>query len=215
MRTLAQASKPNVEPHGDAVRARIIGAAFKAFTESGYAGTSTLEIATRAKISKKTLYSHFREKHAILVACIAERAQRMRPTTNLPVPQDRAMLAATLETFGAVILREVSHPHVMAVFRLAIAEAIRSPKVARTLHAAGRQPTRAALSELLARAQERGVIGSGDANEMAMEFLALLWSDLMVDLLLRIADAPQPGEIERRVAKATAAFLQLHPEPVP
>ena len=31
------------------VRDRILGAAFKAFTENGYAGTTTLDIATRAR----------------------------------------------------------------------------------------------------------------------------------------------------------------------
>ena len=34
---------------------RIIGAAFEAFVENGYAGTTTLEIATRAKVSKRDL----------------------------------------------------------------------------------------------------------------------------------------------------------------
>ena len=37
---------------------RILGAAFKAFTEDGYAATSTLDIATRAKVS--TMNSIFR-----------------------------------------------------------------------------------------------------------------------------------------------------------
>ena len=57
---------------------RILGAAFKAFTEDGYAGTSTLDIATRAKVSKRDLYANFGSKHAVLVACIKSRADRMR-----------------------------------------------------------------------------------------------------------------------------------------
>src|SRR5579871_1865552 len=80
---------------------RIIGAAFKAFMENGYAGTSTLEIATRAKVSKRDLYANFPSKEAILVACIAHRAARMRPVTDLPAPRDQTMLAATLTSFGA------------------------------------------------------------------------------------------------------------------
>jgi AcrR family transcriptional regulator len=49
---------------------RILGAAFKAFTEDGYGETSTLEIARRAKVSKRDLYAKFGSKHAVLVACI-------------------------------------------------------------------------------------------------------------------------------------------------
>ena len=37
-------------------RQRILGAAFSAFMANGYAETSTLEIATRARVSKRALY---------------------------------------------------------------------------------------------------------------------------------------------------------------
>ena len=39
----------------DPVRGRILSAAFGAFKEHGYAQASTLEIATRAKVSKREL----------------------------------------------------------------------------------------------------------------------------------------------------------------
>src|ERR1700752_3653866 len=64
---------------------RILGAAFKAFTEDGYADTSTLDIATRAKVSKRDLYANFGSKQAVLVACIKSRADRMRLPPDLPV----------------------------------------------------------------------------------------------------------------------------------
>jgi hypothetical protein len=38
----------------------------QAFTEDGYAGTSTLDIATRAKVSKRDLDANFASKHAAL-----------------------------------------------------------------------------------------------------------------------------------------------------
>ena len=41
------------------MRERILRAAFQAFMEDGYAGTSTLDIATRAKASKRDLYANF------------------------------------------------------------------------------------------------------------------------------------------------------------
>ena len=47
---------------------RILRAAFRAFTENGYADTSTLEIARRAKISKRDLYAKFPNKRAVLLA---------------------------------------------------------------------------------------------------------------------------------------------------
>ncbi len=191
---------------------RILGAAFKAFTEDGYAETSTLEIARRAKISKRDLYANFSSKHAVLVACIKSRAERMRLPPDLPTPRNRQMLASTLTSFATNLVCEVSHPSVIATFRLAIAEATRSPEIAQALDVAGRGATRGALTELLASAQSNGLIGPGEPAEMAMQYLGLLWEDLMVGLLLGVAARPEPAEAERRAAKATAAFMQLHPD---
>jgi len=192
---------------------RILGAAFKAFTEDGYAETSTLEIARRAKISKRDLYANFSSKHGVLVACIKSRAERMRLPPDLPTPRTRQMLASTLTSFASNLVREVSHPSVIATFRLAIAEATRSPEIAQALDVAGREATRGALAELLASAQSTGLIGPGEPNEMAWQYLGLLWEGLIVGLLLGVAATPKPAEAERRATKATAAFMQLHPNP--
>jgi AcrR family transcriptional regulator len=192
---------------------RILGAAFKSFTEDGYAGTSTLEIARRAKVSKRDLYANFGSKHAMLVACIMSRADRMRLAPDLPTPPSRQILASTLTNFATKLVREVSHPSVIATFRLAITEATRSPEIAQALDVAGRDATRDALAELLANAQSTGLIGLGEPTEMAAQYLALLWEGLMVGLLLGVAVTPKPAEAERRATKATAAFLRLHPDP--
>jgi AcrR family transcriptional regulator len=192
---------------------RILAAAFKAFTEDGYAATSTLDIATRAKVSKRDLYANFGSKQAVLVACIKSRADRMRLPSDLPAPRSRKMLASTLTTFAANLVRETSHPSVIATFRLAIAEAARAPEIAQALEAAGRDATRRALAEILASAQSTGLIGPGEPAEMAMQFLGLLWEGLMVGLLLGVAATPDPAEAEQRAAKATAAFMQRHPDP--
>jgi len=192
---------------------RILGAAFKAFTEDGYAETSTLDIARRAKISKRDLYANFGSKQAVLVACIKNRANRMRLPPDLPTPRSRQMLASTLTGFATNLVREVSHPSVIATFRLAIAEATRSPEIAQALDVAGRDAARSALAELLANAQSIGLVGSGAPREMAAQYLGLLWENLMVGLLLGVAATPEPADAERRATRATAAFMQLHPHP--
>jgi AcrR family transcriptional regulator len=196
------------------LRERILQAAFKAFTEDGYAETSTLDIASRAKISKRDLYANFSNKQAVLVACIRGRAERMRLSPNLPAPRTRQMLASTVTDFATTLVLEVSDPAVIATFRLAIAEATRSPEIAQTLELAGRDATRNALAELLAKAQTAGLIGYGDPSEMAAQYLGLLWEGLMVGLLLGVAASPGRPEAEQRATKATRAFMRLYPKPV-
>src|ERR1700719_505079 len=158
---------------------RILGAAFQAFMEEGYAGTSTLDIATRAKVSKRDLYANFASKHAVLVDCIKSRADRMRLPPDLPIPRSRQMLASTLTAFATNLVRETSHPSVIAMFRLAIAEATRSPEIAQTLDTAGRDVTRSALAGLLTSAQSAGLIGHREPAEMAMQYFGLVWEGLM------------------------------------
>ena len=194
------------------VRRRIVSAAFSVFMERGYAETSTLEIATRARVSKRELYALVGNKQEMLVACISERARRLRMPEDLPLVRDRETLARLLVSFGARLLREVSDPTVVAVFRLAIAEAERTPKVARALDTIGRETSRVVLREMLTQARSSGLL-DGDPAEMAEQFTALLWGNLMIGLLLRVDDAPNPNEIKRRARNATTAFLRLYPPP--
>src|SRR3954470_16062827 len=88
------------ETGGTPVRKRILGAALSAFMEGGYAQTSTLEIATKARVSKRELYSLFGNKQAMLIACIAERAQRLKAPIDIPELRDRNTLGKVLTAFG-------------------------------------------------------------------------------------------------------------------
>ena len=195
-----------------AVRERILEAAFAAFMKSGYATASTLEIATRARVSKRELYALVGNKQEMLIACISERAKRFDVPADLPVLRDRETLAQVLAFFGTKLVREISDPTVIAVFRLAIAEAVQAPEVARALNSIGRETSRAALRKIMARAQASGLL-TGRPAELAEQFAGLLWRDLMVSLLLGVVERPNPHEIAGRARDAAAAFLQLHPLP--
>jgi len=104
------------------VRKRILETAFAAFMKSGYAAASTLEIATRARVSKRELYALVGNKQKMLIASIRERTKRFDVPADLPVLRDRETLAQVLASFGAQLVREVSDPTVIGVFRLATAD---------------------------------------------------------------------------------------------
>jgi AcrR family transcriptional regulator len=194
------------------VRERILEAAFAAFMKSGYAATSMLEIATRARVSKRELYALVGDKQEMLIACISERAKRLQAPADLPALRDRETLAQVLVSFGTQLVREVSDPTVIGVFRLAIAEAVQAPEVARALDSTGRETRRAALRKIMARARASGLL-KGSPDELAELFGGLLLGDLMVSLLLGVVEQPTPRAIARRARDTAAAFLQLHPLP--
>jgi AcrR family transcriptional regulator len=210
---MASTSKHSQESGDEtAVRQRILEAAFAAFMKSGYAAASTLEIATRARVSKRELYALVGNKQEMLIACISDRAKRFDVPTSLPVMRDRETLEQVLVSFGTRLVREVSDPTVIAVFRLAIAEVVQAPEVARALDSTGREASRAALRKIMAQAEASGLL-AGRPAELAQQFAGLLWRDLMVSLLLGVAERPNPREIAGRARDAAAAFLQLHPLP--
>jgi AcrR family transcriptional regulator len=214
MMTTVSLSKDRQEAREETeVRARILDAAFAAFMKSGYAATSTLEIATRARVSKRELYALVGNKQEMLIACISARARRLQVPADLPVPHDRETLAHVLASFGTHLVREITDPTVIAVFRLAIAEAVHAPEVAQALDSIGRETSRAAVRQIMARAQASGLL-TGRPAELAEQFGGLLWGNLMVSLLLGVAERPNSRELAARARDATAAFLQLHPIPI-
>ncbi|MGB6394616.1 MAG: TetR/AcrR family transcriptional regulator C-terminal domain-containing protein [Bradyrhizobium sp.] len=209
VKTRLKSGKPADASFKSPLRERVLNAAFSAFMEKGYAAASTLEIATRAKVSKRELYQICADKPALLRQAIAERAQRMRLPLDLPPATDREALAATLKALGISTLAGICDPAVRAVHRLVISESVEAPEVAQTLYSS-RAAGRAALARTLARAQADRLLGKGDPAAMAADFFALLIGDLMMRLLLRVADPLSPQAIERRARDATEKFLRLY-----
>lgn len=193
-------------------RRRILSAAFSAFMKEGYAATSTLEIATRAQVSKRALYQLVGTKQEILAACIGERARRLHVPADMTTVTDREELARALTAVGARLMSEISDPTVIAVFRLAIAEAITAPEVAWALDSIGRDASRATLREIMTRAHAAGLV-NGNPAEMAEQFAGLLWGNVMVSLLLRVAERPTEEVIAQRAQAAATALLKLYEPP--
>ena len=190
------------------IRERILAAAFSLFAESGFSATSMLDIVTRARVSKRDLYALFPNKHALLAACIHERAGRMRRPldTAAPVPETRDALTKLLVEFGVSVLKTVCQPELLTVYRLAIAESDRAPEIARTLDNSGRKANQKMLAELLTKAQERRLVAAGDPAVLAARYFAALWGDVLLSLLMRVREAPTEREIETR-ARAAAETL--------
>jgi|SRR5579859_3784063 len=212
MATASMSKRRQKDADETVVRERILDAAFAAFMKSGYATASTLEIATRARVSKRELYALVGNKQEMLIACIRGRAKRFDVPADLPVLRDRQTLEQVLASFGTKLVREISDPTVIGVFRLAISEVSQAPEVARTLSSIGREASRAALRKIMTRAEASGLL-TGRPAELAEQFAALLWRDLIVSLLLGVAERPGPREIAQRARDAAADFLQLHPLP--
>jgi len=199
----------NAGPGADTARARILNAAFAVLRELGYAATHTREIAARAKVSKREIYSEFGSKEGIFAALIAARAERMRrPAAHADVSSPDAF-AATLREVGVAFLEQLYDPAVVSMFRLAIAGAEQSPEIARILDQNAFRPNGRALTELMAGASKAGIV-AGEPEQLATQLFALLTGGAHVAVLLGIAEAPKPRELARHAEDSAATFLRLY-----
>jgi AcrR family transcriptional regulator len=209
-----KAAPPVHPPPIDALpprRRAILSAAVGVLMEKGYARASTLEIATRARVSKRELYAEFGSKRGILEALIDSASTEMQVPLVSAEIGDRHALAAALTAYGIAALATLSNPYVLAMYRLAIAEAPGNTELGEILDASGRAPNRRMLVELVQRGQAAGFLGAGAALDIAREFFSLLIGDLMVWLLVGVNEPPNPPEIRARAERATQAVLALHP----
>src|SRR5260370_32873984 len=91
---------PRAKGSIQAVRQRILEAAFAAFREQGYAGATTREIATRAKVSKRDLYTLFPDQQTLPAPCIKITRQRARQPLALGLVRAGGALHSALEAYG-------------------------------------------------------------------------------------------------------------------
>src|SRR5262249_5608084 len=146
-------------------RAMLISAV-NVLMEQGYSRASTLEIATRARVSKRELYAEFGSKRGILEAIIATSAKRMQTALTPAEFGDRHALASAPTQCGVSVLATLTNPYVLATYRLAIAEAPADTELGTILDASGRQPNRLALVEIVRRGQGAGFLGPGDPDRI-------------------------------------------------
>jgi AcrR family transcriptional regulator len=190
-------------------RERIVAAACAAFAERGFAAASTLEIATRARVSKRELYALFGSKQQMLITCVSERVRGMRLPADWQPPRNRRDLEVGLVEFGAVLLSGLSEPDVVALYRLAVSEADRFPKVAQVLDVYGRQASAAALREMLEGARSVGLLIGADVEALLSRFLSLVLDDVPMSLALGLRTRPGKREIARRAIEAARAALAV------
>lgn len=206
-----EAVKPPVSKESeDPRKSRIRAAAWDLLLKGGPASLSTAELARRAGVSKREIYGLFGSKSALVSDCVVARTQEMRRPLAVPSTLDRETLTVALAAFGKAVLEIVTSRHVLTLYRLALAEAERSPDIGTMLEANGRNANREALGKMLTQAQSEGLLGDGKPQVMVATFLSLLWDDLLVRLLLGTARAPNAVEIEERVLNVLNTFMRLY-----
>ena len=178
--------------------AEILAASLDVFLRSGFGNATVDELATSAKVTKRTIYAYFGDKDALFAAMVKDLAV----TVSLDASTDRG----TLSSLAARIVYRVHSDELVGLHRLVIAEAGRFPELPRVLHSHGDARHIARLAEHI-----RAEHGACHAP-LAEPLFSLLLGERHRRRLLGLDPAPTPGEAARH-ADVSLTYLGLLPAP--
>jgi AcrR family transcriptional regulator len=196
-------------------RTAILQAAEAVFTEKGYHGASTREIASRAGVSSALLYWFFPNKAGVFSAVLQERIRAQGvlefPEEAMSVPPG-VLLPGMMSRFARFMLGSDQ----VQLMRLVLRDADREPELAGAL-------TQTIIGRALhpMAAYFRHQVQSGTMRETDPDFMAQAFMGMFVGLALRRGllqePASQTWDLEAYVSAAVDAFLHgmLPVTPVP
>jgi AcrR family transcriptional regulator len=189
-------------------RKRLLDAAENVFLELGYGSSSMDDIARHAGMSKKTLYRLFETKQSLFAAVIAARRAVLDTMIAGNACDDDDSPRDTLRSYLGKVARFVLAPRQAALYRLVIAESLRTPELANAFYHEGPCKVRAVLEQWLARQHESGVLHVTDPQRDAGMVCSMAIGELQMRLLVGELHAPDDALIDSTVNRAVDLFLQ-------
>jgi AcrR family transcriptional regulator len=191
------------------VEERILDAAKKVFLERGFEGASVDEIADVARAGKPTIYARFPGKEALFVAVLA---RKVRENTSFyeSISLTGANLEESLHGIATAILRNVLGAETIGLARAAIAEAVRFPDLAASVHRVARGRSSEAVAQLLGELPEVDQL-PGFAADCRADTARLFTELIVLPMVMRALFGEDltmlRAEIEPHVARTVAFFL--------
>ena len=189
----------------------ICAAALEVFAKRGFAAAKLDEIASRAGVSKGTLYLYFKDKEDIFRAVVADTVapnigavRDAAAASNLPFTEvARMFLAQFAEIADRLPLG--------AVAKMVIGESRNFPELAKVWDDQVASPALTIMSGLIERAQEKGEVRPGDPRLHAFTLMGPMFMGLIYRETLQPAgghsiDLPQ---LARQHAETVLAGLIL------
>jgi AcrR family transcriptional regulator len=154
---------------------RILAAASEIFLEKGYEETSTADIARRASVSKRELYSNFADKRDILTAVITQLQSQMQVRADISLSSCDELRTVLLKT-GTNILKFIRSEKFSKLFRIVAAESFRDPVTAGKFYELGPGRGRGQTAAFMRRQMKGGNLRKSDPLQAADDFLDLVIS---------------------------------------
>lgn len=187
-------------------RAQIEQAAHELFEEKGYAGTSMLSVAKRAKASNETIYRWYGDKRGLFMSLIERNLIDV-----LAVLEPRSKQAndplETLEAFGAKLLELLVDTRAVTLNRAAAADP--SGELGKVLAKGGRDTVLPMIEAIFADIIAQNQITSMSKSEAAELYVGLLVGDLQIRRVIGVMAPLKPAEITARTKRASQLIMKI------
>jgi AcrR family transcriptional regulator len=187
---------------------RLLDIAQRHFLADGYLATSLDDVAREAGVAKKTLYVHYGSKTGLFTA-IVERIRdkwisELRGIVLLSTSPEQVLQAVALH-----LLDVGTHPEMIALYRLFLAESRRFPDLIRSNYDArgvprGMEP----LLSYLRKAVAEGTLKVDDVALATEQFTSLVLAGIRERVLANAARRPSAHERNRIARQAVHLFLR-------
>ncbi|MCA0434303.1 MAG: TetR/AcrR family transcriptional regulator [Proteobacteria bacterium] len=190
-------------------RQAIIGAATRLFLKDGFGSTSMDDVARLARVTKQTVYAHFKNKDTLFGDIIA--AECLRHSPNESMMTDEALpIEQLLFRVGQGFLAMISDPKGLAIHRLVMSEADRKPALAKLFYETGPKRMNDLLTEYLARQNDRGVLHIQNPASAASYFYSLLKGRYHLRMALKVKPLPTRQQLDAHVQETVTVFMHLY-----
>ncbi len=198
-------------PKSEEKRQQILNAAVDLFLSQGVTATSMDAIAKTSGVSKQTVYSHFASKDELYTAAIESKCREywLDPDDLNCCAGQVEGLKHTLELIGTQLLRLLSDPQVISMYRIVISEAKNAPEVADLFYKAGPKKSVEDIS-LLFFQHSLESLSQEEATTLAIQFLNLLKGDFHIRSLFGLETSLSEELIQKRVRVSVDSILLLY-----
>jgi TetR/AcrR family transcriptional repressor of mexJK operon len=186
---------------------RILAAALKVFSRSGYSGASMEAVAAEARLSKPTLYQYFAGKEQLFASVMAQKRDKMLQAFRMPDPGD---MVEQLHRFAWAYADTVMHPDMLALARLTIGEVQRFPDLGRAYQAAGPDRLLEGLMDQMSTHREAGRLVFEDAELAAQDFWGLILSAPRTQVLYSPDLTLSHSTVARYVSNGLRVFFRAY-----
>jgi AcrR family transcriptional regulator len=185
-------------------REEMLDAAWHVFIEKGYARATMQDVAAQAHASKETLYAWFESKAALFETLLKTRLQIVGATLSAEAGPGFEP-EKVLYIIARDLLRFVSAPGNMQLYRAAVADAASFPELKELLR---ESIDRTEFAGYLERCRLRGLMEFEDASEMASLFISMAQSEWPARISYGVIEKLSEKQIDHHARLAMRLFLK-------